>query len=241
MQKEGLSMHNDELPFIRDMFDNIAPRYDLLNRLLSLRQDVYWRRKMVAGMHLSPCARVLDVACGTGDVALEVLRQKGDRVQVVGVDFSPGMLVLGSQKVRQREGSAKIPFLAADAFKLPFGRATFDAVTMAFGIRNIQDKLTVLKAFHDCLKPGGELCILELATPQSGLLRRVYMLYFEKVLPRIGGLFSRNIKAYRYLPSSVIKFPAPEKFAALMGQAGFTSLSIRRLTFGVATLFSGIK
>jgi demethylmenaquinone methyltransferase/2-methoxy-6-polyprenyl-1,4-benzoquinol methylase len=132
-------MQNRELPFVREMFDSIAPRYDLLNRLLSLRQDVVWRKKMVSSMALPDKGRVLDVACGTGDVAMEIVRQKGPLVKVTGIDFSPGMLRLARNKI-SRNPTPAIGLLAGDALALPFGEASFHAVTIAFGIRNIQDK-----------------------------------------------------------------------------------------------------
>jgi ubiquinone/menaquinone biosynthesis C-methylase UbiE len=150
-----MSMQNRELPFVREMFDSIAPRYDLLNRLLSLRQDVVWRKKMVSSMALPDKGRVLDVACGTGDVAMEIVRQKGPLVKVTGIDFSPGMLRLARNKI-SRNPTPAIGLLAGDALALPFGEASFHAVTIAFGIRNIQDKKAALKAFYDSLLPGGD-------------------------------------------------------------------------------------
>ncbi|BBO83522.1 ubiquinone/menaquinone biosynthesis C-methyltransferase UbiE [Desulfosarcina ovata subsp. sediminis] len=233
-------METRELPFVRDMFDSIAPRYDLLNRLLSLRQDVAWRRKMVATLTIPENGRVLDVACGTGDVAVEICRQKGSRVQVVGIDFSPGMLHLAGEKIRQCNRPA-ITLLAGDALALPFGPASFHSVTIAFGIRNIQDKGKALKAFHDSLKPGGMLLVLELATPTPSRLRDAYLAYFQKVLPAIGRLFSKHHFAYSYLPESVARFPTADRFMALMNKAGFTRVACRRLTLGVANLFVGTR
>lgn len=233
-------MENRELPFVREMFDSIAPRYDLLNRLLSLRQDVLWRKKMVSAMALPGNGRVLDVACGTGDVAMEICRQKGPRAKVAGIDFSPGMLKLAREKIRRREDPA-ISLLAGDALALPFGQGTFHAVTIAFGIRNIQDKAGALNAFHRCLKPGGMLLVLELATPKNSRLREAYLAYFKRVLPLIGRLFSRHRFAYTYLPDSVSRFPSPGAFMTIMEQAGFSHVTCRRLTLGIANLFVGEK
>jgi demethylmenaquinone methyltransferase/2-methoxy-6-polyprenyl-1,4-benzoquinol methylase len=233
-------MQNRELPFVRDMFDSIAPRYDLLNRLLSLRQDVVWRKHLVSAMAIPGNGRVLDVACGTGDVVLEVLRFKGEQMRVVGIDFSAGMLRLARDKLR-RHAAAGAMLLAGDALALPFGRACFHAVTIAFGIRNIQNKSGALKAFHECLKPGGMLLVLELAAPQKGLLRAAYMAYFKRLLPRIGRLFSKHTFAYSYLPDSVSRFPAPAVFMEMMTRAGFSRVARKRLTLGAANLFIGYR
>lgn len=233
-------MENRELPFVREMFDNIAPRYDLLNRMLSMRQDVVWRKKMVAAMTVPQNGRVLDVACGTGDVALEICRQKGPRMEVTGIDFSPGMLVLAREKVNQHPHAA-ISLLAGNALALPFRSSSFHALTIAFGIRNIQDKAGALKAFYDTLVPGGMLLILELATPKKTRLREAYLAYFQKVLPLIGRLFSKHSYAYSYLPDSVSRFPAPDVFMAIMARAGFSHIACRRLTLGIANLFVGVK
>jgi demethylmenaquinone methyltransferase/2-methoxy-6-polyprenyl-1,4-benzoquinol methylase len=233
-------MHNRELPFVREMFDAIAPRYDLLNRLLSLRQDVGWRKKMVAAMAVPENGRVLDVACGTGDVMVEIRRRKGPRVRVSGIDFSPGMLGLAKEKIRTSGGSGL--FLSAgNALALPHEPATFHAVTIAFGIRNIQDKAGALRAFYDVLVPGGMVLVLELATPGSTRMRDAYLAYFRKVLPLVGRLFSRHRFAYSYLPESVSRFPAPDVFSGMMKSAGFTSVSRLRLTLGTANLFVGVK
>lgn len=233
-------MENRELPFVREMFDKIAPRYDLLNRLLSLRQDVTWRRKMVSAMIVQENEWVVDVACGTGDVIKEIHRQKGVRVNVAGIDFSPGMLGLAKRKLRwNRDGVAGL--MAGNALALPFKEAVFHAVTIAFGIRNIQDKERALKAFHRVLVPGGMVLILELATPGQPRLRDAYLAYFNKVLPLIGKLFSKHRFAYAYLPESVSRFPCADRFMDIMAAAGFTRITCRRLTLGIANLFIGTK
>ncbi len=240
MQEPRLSMKNRELPFIRDMFDTIAPRYDLLNRVLSLRQDVWWRRAMVSVMEISENGKVLDAACGTGDVMLEIFRQKGPGIGVFGIDFSPEMLRLARDKFRPYA----LPdgcLMAGNAFHLPFRPGTFDAITIAFGIRNISDKLSVLKIFNDSLKPGGMLLVLELAAPSEGFLLSLYLLYFKKILPLIGGFFSKNVTAYRYLPDSVTKFPKPAVFAEMMRSAGFSDVRWRKLTLGIAMLYVGYR
>lgn len=233
-------MQPRELPFVREMFDNIAPRYDLLNRLLSLRQDVVWRKKMVSAMALPENGQVLDVACGTGDVAMEIVRQKGPRVKVTGIDFSPGMLCLAQKKIR-RMPNTSIGLLAGDALALPFGTASFHAVTIAFGIRNIQNKAGALISFYDSLLPGGMVLVLELATPKKTRLRDAYLAYFQRVLPIVGRLFSTHSFAYSYLPESVARFPTADFFMSIMADAGFAHITCRRLTLGIANLFVGVK
>jgi len=241
MQKAGLSMKNMELPFIREMFESIAPRYDLLNRLLSLSQDIYWRRTMVSAIEAPDNGVLLDVACGTGDVAIEILRQKGAGTSIFGVDFSPNMLMSAKNKIKSISDSSNIYLLAGNAFNLPFREETFDAITIAFGIRNICDKPTVLKLFYDSLKSGGMLLVLELATPPKGFLLSLYLFYFKIILPLIGWFLSKNLKAYQYLPSSVAKFPDPKSFAAMMRSAGFINIRWKSLTMGIANLHVGCK
>jgi demethylmenaquinone methyltransferase / 2-methoxy-6-polyprenyl-1,4-benzoquinol methylase len=240
MQDEKMSMESRELPFVREMFDSIAPRYDLLNRLLSFRQDVAWRKKLVSAMALPENGQVLDVACGTGDVCMEICRQKGPLVKVTGIDFSPGMLRLAQEKIRRNQNMA-ISLLVGDALALPFGEASFHAVTIAFGIRNIQDKAGALNAFYETLMPGGMLQVLELATPKRTRLRDAYLAYFQTVLPTIGRLFSKHSFAYSYLPDSVSRFPAIDVFMSSMTEAGFTNVTCRRMTLGIANLFAGVK
>ncbi len=234
-------MRKTELDFVKPMFDAIAPRYDFLNRLLSGRQDVYWRRKMVRTLSIPANGKVLDVACGTGDVILEILRQKKAR-EIYGLDFATEMLHIAKTKIRQADSAgSSVCFIAGNGLSLPFPSGTFDAVTIAFGIRNIMDRKSALKSFHDVLKPGGRLAVLELATPASGFFRSLYLLYFQKILPAIGGLFSKNIHAYQYLPKSVLHFPPAATFAALIADAGFTDVIWTPLTMGIATLYTAIK
>jgi demethylmenaquinone methyltransferase / 2-methoxy-6-polyprenyl-1,4-benzoquinol methylase len=241
MQDIGLSMNHNELPFVREMFDGIAPRYDFLNRLLSLRRDVFWRRSTVAALHLKPGDKVLDVACGTADVALEIMRQRGATVSVTGADFSIGMLRPAAAKIRRDGLGAAIQLTAADAFALPFRSQTFDAVSMAFGIRNIQNKVAVLKCFYDRLKRGGRMAVLELAPPAPGVMRKAYLFYFNRLLPFVGRFFSKHRFAYSYLPASVAAFPEADAFAALMRRAGFQHVCYRKMTLGIAVLFIGYK
>ncbi|MDY6906345.1 MAG: bifunctional demethylmenaquinone methyltransferase/2-methoxy-6-polyprenyl-1,4-benzoquinol methylase UbiE [Thermodesulfobacteriota bacterium] len=225
---------------IRHMFDTIAPRYDFLNRFLSLRQDVYWRKKLVAAMPADSKAW-LDIACGTADVAIEALRKGPGNRQVFGMDFSHAMLQKGKKKITVKNHENRIHLLAADAFAPPFAENRFDTATIAFGIRNIADKPAALRAFHRHLKADGVLGVLELTTPAKGALKTLYMIYFQHVLPLVGWFFSRNMGAYQYLPSSVIAFPPAAEFAEMMRDAGFKDVTFQRLTFGIATLYVGRK
>lgn len=234
-------MKNVELPFVREMFEQIAPRYDLLNRLLSCRQDVYWRRRMVSEIRVPAGGLLLDVACGTGDVILEIIRQKGSSVKVCGIDFSTSMLMLAKDKIKDMHVGSNIHLLSGNALNLPFKTETFDALTIAFGIRNIVDKLSALQAFHRTLTSNGMILVLELAFPEKGLLPAFYHLYFRKILPVIGRLFSKNLMAYQYLPCSVEDFPAPYSFAATMRQAGFQDIRWKKLALGIAVLYVGYK
>ena len=229
-----------EIPFIREMFEKIAPTYDLLNRVLSLKQDVLWRKIMVKSTPVPKKGRVLDVACGTGDVAIEMAHQKGGLVVVDGIDFSVNMLFIARKKT-EKALMPNIRFTAADAFNPPFNESAFDAVTIAFGIRNIADKTRVLGVFNRMLKPGGALSVLELSTPQNRFFKTLYLLYFTKLLPMIGSFFSKDNHAYSYLPDSVMHFPPPAQFRNLMENAGFSDVHSRPLTFGIAVLYTGKK
>jgi demethylmenaquinone methyltransferase/2-methoxy-6-polyprenyl-1,4-benzoquinol methylase len=236
-------MSPNELPFIREMFDKIAPRYDFLNRTLSMKRDVAWRKEMVKslGLRKGKESCVLDVACGTCDVALEAVKETGKKTRVFGLDFSLNMLVLGRRKISEAGVSGNIPLLAGNGLCLPFGASLFDAATIAFGIRNIADKEKALSEFERCLKPGGTLAVLELSTPENRFFQALYLFYFLKILPMVGGIFSKNRSAYEYLPESVLRFPRSEAFAALMEKAGFKEVAWKKMTFGIVTLYTGKK
>lgn len=241
MRKIGLSTNNMEKPFIKEMFETIAPKYDFLNRLLSLRQDVYWRRKMVSAMRISNNGTALDAACGTCDVAIEIAKQKGTNIKIFGIDFALPMLQRAVNKIKHTQNHKNIHLLAGNLFNLPFQQETFDAITIAFGIRNINDKLSVLKKFHSVLKDGGMLLVLELTMPERGFLLSCYLFYFKLILPLLGRLFSRDPDAYQYLPSSVENFPAPNAFASIMRSAGFKNIELKKLTLGIVILYIGYK
>ena len=224
---------------VRSMFDRIAPRYDLLNRVLSAGTDVRWRRRAVDFLELAPPLRVLDLCTGTADLLVEALsRHPGS--SGLGIDFAQGMLVRGARKL-ERRGLARRAWLAGgDGERLPVRDASHDAALVGFGIRNVSDPLRALREVHRALRPGGRFVVLEFGVP-DGTLGRLYRSYFTAILPRIGGLVSGDRSAYAYLPASVASFPKPRAFAALMEQAGFASLRYEPLTFGIACLHRGEK
>jgi demethylmenaquinone methyltransferase/2-methoxy-6-polyprenyl-1,4-benzoquinol methylase len=227
-------------PRIEKMFSGIAPWYDFLNHLLSLQRDVVWRQELVQGLHLGPGSRVLDLAAGTLDVSLEIVRQKPDS-QVAAADFSLAMLAKGKEKLAAGVAAKNILPVAADAYTLPFPAAQFDALTIAFGVRNLPDRLTALREMHRVLRPGGTLGILEFIPPDQGWLQAMYKLYLNGVLPIIGRLFSQHAFAYSYLAESINQFPKAGAFCRQMEEAGFRQVREKILTFGVVSLFYGEK
>jgi demethylmenaquinone methyltransferase / 2-methoxy-6-polyprenyl-1,4-benzoquinol methylase len=223
---------------VREMFTAIAPRYDLLNHLLSANIDkLWWRRtaeSFVATLSRAD-ALVLDLCCGTGDMAF-ALRRRSENAQITGADFSHSMLKLARAKSASNK---RLKWIEADALQLPFADCSFDLVTSAFGFRNLADYDAGLREMGRILKPGGELGILEFSEPQ-GVLGTVYKIYFKQVLPRIGALISQT-SAYSYLPASVERFPAPDELLERMRALGFHHTSWTPYTFGIAGLFRGIK
>lgn len=223
---------------IREMFGSIAPRYDLLNRLLSLGIDRRWRRFAVGKIGVTGPGRVLDVATGTGDVALEIAAQTPATVSIVGVDFCKEMVDLGRVKVEESRHAGRITLQVAPCEEIPFEDRTFDAATIAFGIRNVVDRAKGLSEMHRVLKDGGRIVILEFSTPTMPLFRSLYHFYFLRMLPRIGGMFSR-FSAYQYLPDSVMEFPSRDVFKGMMTQVGFKEVRHFDLTGGIATVYVG--
>ncbi|MFN8096142.1 MAG: class I SAM-dependent methyltransferase [Vicinamibacteria bacterium] len=223
---------------VRSMFDRIAPRYDLLNRVLSGGTDVRWRRRAVAFLELPAGGRVLDLCTGTADLLLEALRS-GRAGSGLGVDLSHQMLVRGRRKL-DTAGARGVGLAGGDAERLPVASGRFDGALVAFGIRNVGEPLAALREVHRALRPGGRFVVLEFQSPR-GLVGSAYQLYFRHVLPRIGGLVSGDGSAYAYLPASVARFPDPESFAALMREAGFVDVRHERLTLGIAWLHRGEK
>lgn len=225
---------------VRRMFAAIAPRYDLLNRLLSFGRDRFWRRVACAQAPLPPGSLALDVCCGTADLALEIVRQFPD-AKVVGVDFCQEMLALGRGKVGKGGGKGRIHLQAAEASALPFQDGSFEAAFVAFGIRNVVDYTKGLAELRRVVKPGGKVILLEFAMPQGRLFRPVYRLYFQRLLPWIGRLISGHPFAYSYLPASVLEFPNPQALDELLLQVGFREVRSFPLTGGIVAVHVGIK
>ncbi len=225
---------------IRAMFDSIAPRYDLLNRLLSLGIDRRWRRFAVRQIKFKEGGSILDVATGTADVALEIAAYTPESVSITGADFSEQMVELGREKVRQSAYSSRITLQVAPCESMPFEDNRFESATIAFGIRNVVDRLCGLKEILRVLKPEGRIVILEFSNPRSRVIKAAYNFYFLKILPLVGGLVS-NFSAYKYLPDSVLEFPSQEDFKGIMSAAGFRNIKHNDLTFGIATVYTGDK
>jgi demethylmenaquinone methyltransferase/2-methoxy-6-polyprenyl-1,4-benzoquinol methylase len=226
---------------IRNMFAEIAPRYDLMNHLLSLNIDKSWRKFTVEKLRLIPGIPVLDACTGTGDLALAIAKKYPGQFEVIGTDFCPPML-----DIARKKGSAggsdeqKVQFIEADTMFLPFQSDFFQAATVAFGLRNVSDTSAGLRELVRVTRNGGEVGILEFSRPSLPGLKQLYQFYFRHVLPRVGQAMAKNDQsAYKYLPESVMEFPSGEDLAKLMREAGMADIRMYPLTFGVATLYLG--
>ncbi len=230
---------SDKRAYVRTVFEQIAPRYDLLNHLLSLHIDTLWRRRALRVLEWTrrPDGRYLDLCAGTLDVGAELTRQPGFRGFIVGADFAVPMLLAGRGKA-SRERLAPV---AADAQQLPLADGSMDGATVAFGIRNVASLDLALREVHRVLAPGGRFVILEFTTPPSFVVRTGYQFYFHRLLPLIGGLISGHRTAYKYLPRSVAHFPAEPELAAHMTAAGFEQVSWTSLSLGIAAIHVGTK
>jgi len=225
-----------------NMFSAIAPRYDLLNRLLSLGLDRVWRKKAVDVLAPEADQCYLDIATGTGDVALEIAgRPISPPLHIVGMDFSPKMLELAKKKVRHQKLESTIQMEEGTAESMPFEESRFQGTITAFGVRNFADVEQGLKEMWRVLQPGGKTVILEFSHPQNPILKFLYCLYFDRILPLIGKMISRHPDAYSYLPQSVGRFPVREEFVGYLEGAGFQNISYSDLTLGIVTLYTGTK
>ena len=225
---------------VRAMFDRIAPSYDMLNHLLSLGIDHLWRRRAVRELRMFAPKRVLDLATGTCDLAIAIAKGIED-VKVMGTDISTEMVEVGRVKVAKRGLSEQIELGIADAENLPYGEGEFDAVTVGFGVRNFSNKEQGLSEMARVLRSGGVVEILEFSRPNNKIFAPIFRFYFHKVMPVVGGWISGDRAAYDYLPASVDKFPSPERFVEMMREAGLQECRAKRLTFGVAYIYIGVK
>lgn len=237
--REVLPSREEKAAAVRSMFGAIAPRYDLLNHLLSLNIDKRWRRRAIDLLRadLEPEGRYLDACSGTLDLALELAGRSGFRGKVVASDFTFAMLERGQHKIAGRP----VVTACADALRLPFPDRSFVGATVGFGVRNLADLDSGLHELARVLKPGGRLVILEFSTPQWQPFRQLYLFYFLRVLPLVGRLISRHSRAYEYLPASVLEFPEPPELARRLGEAGFDSVEYHSCTGGIATIHVGVK
>lgn len=231
---------------VRRMFGQIAPRYDLLNRMLSGGTDIYWRWRTVRLVEPRGEQPILDVCTGTGDLALAYWKKSGHRIPVVAADFTHEMLVRAEAKTNHsrdgRRSESSLTLVEADTQSLPFRADTFQIVSVAFGLRNVTDTRRGLTEMVRVCRPGGRVAVLEFSEPRGRVFRRMYKAYFRHVLPRIGQLLARNEEdAYNYLPTSVSEFPCGQALADLMGECGLSDVRFRPLTGGIATLYYGVK
>ena len=225
---------------IRKLFDNIAPDYDKLNHLLSLNIDKGWRRKAVKEIvDTDAQLNILDVACGTGDFTIEIAQKAKKGSTITGIDLSEGMMIIGRKKIEAAGIDATM--VQGDCENLQYPDNTFDRISVGFGVRNFEHLELGLSEMYRVLAPGGKLVILELSVPSNAFIRWCYKLYFLKILPFIGGLVSGDRSAYEYLPASVLRFPAPDKFMSIMKSAGFDVVEHRALTLGVCRMYIGKK
>jgi demethylmenaquinone methyltransferase/2-methoxy-6-polyprenyl-1,4-benzoquinol methylase len=223
---------------IAGMFDAIAKRYDLLNHLLSAGIDRRWRNRAIRSLQLTGRERVLDLCTGTGDLAIAAVRARPAAARVVGVDFSSAMLRVGDGKLRAARLDDRIAMVRGDATRIPLGDRSVDAVTIGFGIRNVEQMDAACAELHRVLKIGGRLAILEFAVPDVPVFREIYGWYTSRVLPAIGRALSRNDSAYAYLPASITAFATPDEFVTILRQAGFGEISPIRLMLGSVILYT---
>jgi demethylmenaquinone methyltransferase/2-methoxy-6-polyprenyl-1,4-benzoquinol methylase len=226
---------------IAGMFDAIAGRYDLLNHLLSAGIDRRWRTRAIRSLRLTGTERVLDLCTGTADLAIAAARARPAAARVVGVDFAGAMLRVGHDKLRREQLGDRVALVRGDATRIPVADASVDAVTIAFGIRNVDQVALACREMRRVLRPGGRLAILEFAVPTTPGVSAVYLWYLHQLLPRIGRAVSRHNAAYGYLPASIGAFSTPDEFVKMLHEAGFSDISPNRLTFGSVILYTAVS
>jgi demethylmenaquinone methyltransferase/2-methoxy-6-polyprenyl-1,4-benzoquinol methylase len=240
MDNKNTGQNVDNKAVVGAMFDSIAWRYDFLNHFLSFGIDRLWRKKAIKIIsEAAQNPRILDVATGTGDLAIAAMSL--DPEKVTGIDISQKMLEIGREKIKEKGLSEKIELLTGDSESISFPDNSFDVAMVAFGVRNFSNPAKGLTEMKRVLTPGGLIMVLEFSKPTSFPFRQIYIFYFLNILPFFGRIFSKDKEAYRYLPETVMKFPDNEKFIKLMSDAGYTEIKQTKLTFGVASIYTGIK
>ena len=226
---------------VEEMFDNIAPNYDKLNHIISFNLDRIWRRRVMRIVRRSKATKIMDVATGTGDLAIAIAKRI-DRTQILGVDLSEEMLAVARRKVHKQGLEERIMLEKGDAENLTMVESgSIDAVTVAFGVRNFENLELGLREIHRTLREGGKFVVLELSVPKNRLIRWFYAQYSHRILPGIGAMISKDKQAYVYLPESIDEFPAPERFVEILKGVGFKGVKRRKQSFGVAHIYEAIK
>lgn len=226
---------------VEEMFDNIAPNYDKLNHIMSFNLDRMWRRKVMRIVRRSKALKIMDVATGTGDLAI-TLAKRIERTQILGVDLSEEMLAVARQKIQKQGLEERIMLEKGDAESLDMVESgTIDAVTVAFGVRNFENLERGLGELYRTLREGGKLVVLELSVPRNRFIRWFYAQYSHRILPRIGAMISKDKRAYIYLPESIDEFPSPERFCEILQSVGFLRVKRRSQSFGVAHIYEAVK
>ncbi len=239
MKKTQQNNNDTKKVQVKAMFNSIAHRYDFLNHFLSLGIDNLWRRKAINILKNDQPETILDLACGTADLSIASL--KLNPKQVTGIDISENMVALGKKKIKKINAGDRIDLYVGDSEALPFEEKTFDAITVAFGVRNFENLQNGLMEANRVLKNGGRIVILEFSNPEVFPVKQLYKVYFSSILPVIGRLFSKNQSAYSYLPDSVEKFPQGKQFMDQLKLTGFRNVSSKKLTLGICTLYTGLK
>ena len=224
---------------VAQMFNSIAGKYDFLNHFLSAGVDIYWRKKAIGLLQKSQPKQILDIATGTGDLAIEALKVNPDKI--TGVDISEGMLAVGREKLQKKGLSSKIELQPGDSENLQFETNTFDAITCAFGVRNFENLEKGLSEMNRVLKPGGRVVILEFSKPTAFPMKQAYNFYFKNILPVFGKVISKDQSAYTYLPESVQAFPDGKAFLQILDKVGFKQSQWQSLTFGICSIYTAIK
>lgn len=225
---------------VREMFDSIAPAYDFMNRAMTFGIDKLWRAKAVKMIRNHSPRQILDIATGTGDLAIKLAREL-PKVKIAGVDLSEGMIEIGRKKVAEAGLDERVEMMTGDCLSLPMADGSYDCVTVAYGVRNFERLLQGYREMLRVLRPGGMLCVIELSTPTSAIVKPLYKIYTRYIIPAVGRMVSKDVRAYSYLPESIAAVPQGDYMLAIMREAGFTDTRHRPLTFGTCTIYTASK